>query len=88
MNSNHTFKNSQTQMFCLHIKYIAMKILQLVCRRWRWQVFRLDPFTYAYCPGNAKRIPYVRSDNILFRDVILKGTGKTMTQRFLNKPKV
>ena len=44
--------------------------LQLVYCRWRWQAFCLDPFTYVYRPENAKRIIGIRSDNILFRDVI------------------
>ena len=47
-----------------------MKLLRLVYRRWRWQAFSLNPFTYAYRRNNAKRIAGIRSDNILFRDVI------------------
>ena len=47
-----------------------MKLLRLVCCQWRWQAFSLEPFTYAYRPDNAKRIAGIRSDNILFRDVI------------------
>ena len=47
-----------------------MKLLWLVYCRWRWLAFILDPFIYAYCPDNAKRIAGIGSDNILFCDVI------------------
>ena len=49
---------------------IVMKLLRLVCCRWKWQAFSLDLFTCAYCPDNSKRIVDSRSDNILLRDVI------------------
>ena len=47
-----------------------MKLLRLVYCRRKGQDFSLDPFTYAYHPVNAKRIAGIRSDNILFRDVM------------------
>ena len=47
-----------------------MIFLRLVYFQWKWQAFSLDPFTYAYRPGNAKWIDSLRSDNMLFRDVI------------------
>ena len=47
-----------------------MKLLWLVCCQWRWQASSLNPFTYTYHPDNAKRIAGIRSDNILFQDVI------------------
>ena len=46
------------------------KFLQLVYCRRRWQVFSLNPFTYAYRPDNVKQIAGIRLDNILFQDVI------------------
>ena len=53
-----------------------MKLLRMVYCRWRWQAFSLDPFTYAYHPDNAKRIAGIKSDNILFRDVIQPQTNR------------
>ena len=50
--------------------FIVMKLLPLVYCRWKWQAFSLDPFTFAHCPDNSKPIAGIRSDNILFRDVI------------------
>ena len=48
----------------------VMKLLWLVYFWRRWQAFSLYPFTYAYYPDNAKGIAGIRSDSILFRDVI------------------
>ena len=47
-----------------------MKLLRLVYCRRRWQAFSLDPFTHVCRPDNAKRIASIRSDNILFWDVV------------------
>ena len=69
--------------------YIVMKLLWLVYCRWRWQVFSLDPFTYAYRPDHAKRIADIRSDNILFGDVIQQQTNwENYDTEFLNKLKM
>ena len=47
-----------------------MKLLWLVYYQWRWQAFSPDPFTYTYCMDNAKCIARIRSDTILFQNVI------------------
>ena len=47
-----------------------MKLLWLVYCRGRWQAFSLDHFIYAYNPENPMYIAGIRSDNILFLDVI------------------
>ena len=63
-----------TYNFCVYIYiyiyiYTDMKLRLVYCRR-RWQAFSLEPFTHAYRPDSAERIAGIRSDNILFRDVI------------------
>ena len=46
------------------------KLLRLVYCQRRWQAFSLNHFTYAYRLDSAVRIAGIRSDNILFLDVI------------------
>ena len=66
-----------------------MKHLRLVYFRWRWQAFSLDSSTYAYWPDNAKRIAGIRSDNILFRDVILpQANRENYDTKIFQKPKM